>query len=300
MGNATSGLPQQPYLQYGADQKFHLSVGRLCQIGRSLANEVVVQDAEVSRHHASVEARPTEYLLSDAGSRNGTYLNGKRIPGPTPLRTGDVIEVGNTKITFMWPTPAKPQLNEDATMATVLPGGASYALVLSLSGFQQVAQNAESHRLDRAINTCRDQVQQILRRDRLAPARFAGDVVILDSTNQPPDSDSDLIERLLRSAGDVAIALEQLPAHANVMGRIQVSGGLWLEEGVGAAGRLKDAINLAAQGARMGSSLHMNEYAAKEVKSRLPQAGSQIVDAPQSPFPGSASLQFFQLQQVLQ
>ncbi|MDZ7639740.1 MAG: FHA domain-containing protein [Bryobacterales bacterium] len=73
------------YLQYGGDQKFHLESGRICQIGRSLSNEVVVQDAEVSRHHASVEVRGYDTIVTDAGSRNGTYLNGAKISGPMEL-----------------------------------------------------------------------------------------------------------------------------------------------------------------------------------------------------------------------
>lgn len=298
MSNAT-----QAYLHYGADQKFHLAPGRLCQIGRSLANEVVVQDAEVSRHHASVEARPTEFVLSDAGSRNGTYLNGARIAKPTPLRHGDVIQVGNTKITFHWPAAPgiTPRISDDATMATVLPSASRYSLVLSMNGLQQVAQNADPIRLDSAISTAREQVEQIVQSNRLGDVRFAGDLVIFDSIGRlDPPGAKDLLERILNATGDIAIALEQIPAHAKVIGRIQISGGLWLVDDTRNGEELKEAIKLSAYAARAGSVIQLNSAAANQLRTRYPQAASLLTDAAASPFPGAANLQLFQLQQVIQ
>ena len=36
-----------------------------------------------------------DYLLEDLGSTNGTYLNGKRMSAPAPLRRGDRVQAGN-------------------------------------------------------------------------------------------------------------------------------------------------------------------------------------------------------------
>lgn len=295
MGNAT-----QAYLRYGADQKFHLSPGRLCQIGRSLANEVVVQDAEVSRHHASVEARDTEYILSDGGSRNGTYLNGTRIQGPVRLKPGDRIEVGNTQIIFEWPgAPGiAPMLSEEATIAATLLPPSRFTVVLTMNGFQKVAEQADATKLDAALATCREQVDQIVHRERLGVARFAGDLVIIDASEPGGPGAADLLERVMGASSDVAIALEQLPAHAHVMARIQVSGGIWLEDTIGASPEaLKQAIVLSAQASRMGAALQLNDTAAGRLKGRYPDAASMMMPGS---VPGSSALQFFQLQQVMQ
>lgn len=294
MGNAT-----QAYLRYGADQKFHLSAGRLCQIGRSLANEVVVQDAEVSRHHASVEARETEFILSDGGSRNGTYLNGTRIQGPVRLKPGDRIEVGNTQIVFEWPGApgSAPVFSEEATIAATLLPPSRFTVVLTMNGFQKVAEHATPPKLDAALAVCREQVDQIVKRERLGPVRFAGDLVILEGSEPGGPGAADLLERVMGGASDVAIALEQLPAHANVMGRIQVSGGVWLEDSATASpDSLKQAITLAAQASKMGAALQVNAAAAERLKSRYPDTASLMMP---SSIPGSSVLQFFQLQQVM-
>jgi adenylate cyclase len=301
------GNETQAFLRYGADQKFHLSPGRLCQIGRSLANEVVVQDAEVSRHHASVEVRQTEFIVSDAGSRNGTYLNGTRLQGPVALKHGDRIEVGNTKIVFEWPASLKPKFDEDATIAATLIAPEHYTVVLAMNGFQRIAENADSSRLDGALGVCREQVGQILQRDRIGKGRFAGDLVILEADGQTSPDARPLLERVLNAASDIAIALEQLPAHASVIGRIQVSGGLWMRDngtGSGATGpdagnALKRAADLASHASRMGAAMQLNDLAATKLRSQFPQSAELLVQ-PAAGEPNSAMIQFFQLQQIIQ
>lgn len=70
-------------------------------IGRDVANDVFINDAEVSRRHARLVQQGGAYLLEDLGSTNGTYVNGQRIGGPSPLRAGDIIYLGeNVSLSF--------------------------------------------------------------------------------------------------------------------------------------------------------------------------------------------------------
>jgi PAS domain S-box-containing protein len=63
-------------------------------IGRSDASDLVVDDPGVSRSHARVSrAGGGDWILTDAGSRNGTYVNGVKVLS-TPLREGDKIQMG--------------------------------------------------------------------------------------------------------------------------------------------------------------------------------------------------------------
>lgn len=55
-------------------------------------------DTCVGRHHARIVPRdgdPTRLMLDDLKSRNGTFLNGRRVDGPLELRSGDVIRLGD-------------------------------------------------------------------------------------------------------------------------------------------------------------------------------------------------------------
>jgi hypothetical protein len=64
-------------------------------IGRDAACDLVLCDMTVSRSHAGLHREAGRWLLSDAGSTNGTRLNGWRVTGPVPLRAGDKISFGS-------------------------------------------------------------------------------------------------------------------------------------------------------------------------------------------------------------
>ncbi|MEP6573711.1 MAG: FHA domain-containing protein, partial [Gemmatimonadota bacterium] len=54
-------------------------------------------DPWVGRHHARIEpgaADASTFQVHDLGSRNGTFLNGQRITGPSTLRPGDILRLG--------------------------------------------------------------------------------------------------------------------------------------------------------------------------------------------------------------
>ena len=48
-------------------------------IGRSKENDIIIDEASVSRHHATIIQTVSGIVISDNGSRNGTFINGIRI-----------------------------------------------------------------------------------------------------------------------------------------------------------------------------------------------------------------------------
>jgi hypothetical protein len=69
-------------------------------IGRALDNDVIIDSAEVSRHHARIEYRSGEYVIVDLGSTNGTTVNGQTA-GTTRLSHGDTIAFGTITLQFL-------------------------------------------------------------------------------------------------------------------------------------------------------------------------------------------------------
>jgi hypothetical protein len=69
-------------------------------IGRSRDCDIVVQDPNVSRHHATVKPRGGSWIVEDMGSTNGVVVNGRRIDHPRVLSAGDEIELGTATLTF--------------------------------------------------------------------------------------------------------------------------------------------------------------------------------------------------------
>lgn len=70
------------------------------QVGKGPRNDIVIADPAVSTTHSLIKLEADGYLLTDLGSRNGTYLNGERISEPRRLNHGDVIGMGLSKLTF--------------------------------------------------------------------------------------------------------------------------------------------------------------------------------------------------------
>jgi adenylate cyclase len=63
------------------------------RIGRALDNDIVLNHAIVSRHHAEVELRGRDAWVTDLNSRNGIFVNRLRIK-EEQLGDGDVLQVG--------------------------------------------------------------------------------------------------------------------------------------------------------------------------------------------------------------
>jgi pSer/pThr/pTyr-binding forkhead associated (FHA) protein/pimeloyl-ACP methyl ester carboxylesterase len=82
----------------GARQEFELA-RRSVLIGRALTNDVVLQDARVSRAHARLDCDAAGCTLVDLGSPNGTRVNGQRITSVL-LKPGDALVLGDSHLTF--------------------------------------------------------------------------------------------------------------------------------------------------------------------------------------------------------
>jgi diguanylate cyclase (GGDEF)-like protein len=67
-------------------------------IGRSRRAEIRLTDDGVSRFHAAIKHDGHRLFIEDRGSRNGTFVNGKKVNGRIPLADGDKIQVGRTTI----------------------------------------------------------------------------------------------------------------------------------------------------------------------------------------------------------
>jgi FHA domain len=71
-------------------------------IGRLPDNDVVLQGAYVSRRHCAILVHAGDGCeLYDIASKNGTYINGSRLSGPTQLQAGDEIRMCDRQFVFM-------------------------------------------------------------------------------------------------------------------------------------------------------------------------------------------------------
>jgi tetratricopeptide (TPR) repeat protein len=105
-----------------AVRKVATAVPSAVTLGRASTNDVVVRDGCVSKVHCFFRWIDGRWELADAGSRNGTWIGGRRLDGkgePAPVRSGDVLSFGRAAFFFLdaaglWDrlrnkTPAQPR-----------------------------------------------------------------------------------------------------------------------------------------------------------------------------------------------
>jgi SARP family transcriptional regulator, regulator of embCAB operon len=74
--------------------------GAITRIGRFTDNDVVLDDTDVSRHHAVISDTGTGFVITDLRSTNGVEVRRRRIRGSATLEDGDTVRIGGQEFTF--------------------------------------------------------------------------------------------------------------------------------------------------------------------------------------------------------
>ena len=82
-----------------AGESFPIEGDRL-SVGRRPESHVFLDDVTVSRDHALIVRRGSDWYLDDCGSLNGTYVNRHRIDSHR-LTDGDELQIGKYKLAFL-------------------------------------------------------------------------------------------------------------------------------------------------------------------------------------------------------
>ena len=103
----TTELPPSRYLVFPVRKTERSLIARFYAVGQTRNNDIVIRDVSVSKFHAFFEDDGQGgFLLQDARSTNGTFVNGKRVPrqgqgAPVPVSSGDQIRFGDVVLSFV-------------------------------------------------------------------------------------------------------------------------------------------------------------------------------------------------------
>jgi FHA domain/zinc-ribbon domain len=75
--------------------------GERTTIGRSPDNDIFLDDVTVSRKHAVLVQSDGQFRIEDLGSLNGTFVNRRRIDAATRLQSGDEVQIGKYRLSFI-------------------------------------------------------------------------------------------------------------------------------------------------------------------------------------------------------
>lgn len=123
--------------------------GACCRFGRDISNDIVLTgDKSLSRFHFQVTTVNNEFFVEDAGSRNGTFLNGAPVTAPKKILNGDIISAGMSRYRFVQGDPlaavADAAASEEANNAEAEAGSADPLAKLMQEGQALLGPGEES------------------------------------------------------------------------------------------------------------------------------------------------------------
>jgi class 3 adenylate cyclase/tetratricopeptide (TPR) repeat protein len=251
------------------------------RIGRGEKNDLRLNDASVSRYHAFLRRVDGRYLLSDVGSQNGTFVNGRQVHGPSALQSGDRIRTGTTELTFHVEAPAEPPALPDSPATTVSQASSGTlmqeyvqgdlrivtVLFLDLHGFTAMSEKMPPDQVTGIMNRCFERLTATVTRFGGYVDKYVGDAMMV--LFGAPVGHADDPERAVRAALALQEELARFNQHQHRNANVNLQMRIGVNTGEVLAGRvgggqfgqytvMGDAVNLASRlehSARVGHIL---------------------------------------------
>lgn len=152
-------------------------------IGRGKDNDFAIRDHCISRNHAILQSTETgDFLLIDLGSRNGTFVNDRRVGIPVTLKSGDKVTFGKTEVAFhglvrnennMTP----PELADRDTMV-LHERRLTSVMVVDMRNFTRLTRQLDEQILSSLIGNWFRQAGEIIRNAGSWVDKYIGDAVM--------------------------------------------------------------------------------------------------------------------------
>lgn len=166
------------------ENQVDLREGSTWKVGRQEENDVVIPSEIVSREHAMLQrSEDGTFYLIDMGSRNGSFVNGKRVSVPAALHNGDEISLGDTTITFHCdeggaaPAGVAPSRSGNTT-AAYFALNRTTVLVMDVRNFTILTQKIDANVLCQVIGTWFREAGVVLNAHGSWAQKYIGDAIM--------------------------------------------------------------------------------------------------------------------------
>jgi adenylate cyclase len=168
----------------GSDRRFPLVAGQTWAVGRGDGCAVLLDSRSVSRLHALIQRRNAgDYFLVDLGSRNGSFVNGRRVSVPMRLRDMDRLLFAEEELTFCNPLERGAEPGVLGTTTRNTPTAALNAqslttiVVVDIRDFTPLARKLSEALLSQMIGTWFLRVGQVVEQRGSWAQQYIGDGV---------------------------------------------------------------------------------------------------------------------------
>lgn len=188
------------------DRRLTLAGSNCWTIGRSEDNAFVIPDRWISRNHAMLQSMETgEFYLIDLGSRNGSFVNGRRVSIPVTLQNGDRLTFGQTELEFYCPVnhPTDPSMDLDSkdftATATLHVRSLISILVVDIRDFTVLTRQLDEKLLSEVIGTWFRRAGDIIREYGSWVDKYIGDAVMAVWTHSASGMSRDEVVRIFQT-----------------------------------------------------------------------------------------------------
>jgi adenylate cyclase len=211
-----------PYLLIHSPEgldRVNLSLGSYWTIGRSRDSSIVLKDQATSRKHAMVQVMNSgQFYLIDLGSRNGSFIHGRRVSIPVVLQNGDRITLGQTQIEFFNPREVAALADEDRedpSSTTLIRSNRCLitVMVMDIRDFTGLTRKLGEELLSEVMGTWFRQAGEIIRQHDSWVDKYIGDAVMAVWIHNVTDRDPMTPQEMLK----VLRALQDLHAMSSAL-----------------------------------------------------------------------------------
>ncbi len=193
-------------------------VGSNCwTIGRNEDNNFVLPDRWISRNHAMLQCMENgEFYLIDLGSRNGSFVNGRRVSIPVTLHNGDRLTFGQTELEFYCPSSPDQDDSDDIDSQDFTITAALHVrrlisvMVVDIRSFTVLTRQLDEKILSEVIGSWFRQSGNIIRDHGSWVDKYIGDAVMAVWFHSTQNVTNDEMVRIFQALSDLHQVTEDL------------------------------------------------------------------------------------------
>ncbi len=214
-------------------RRWLLDNGSCWLVGRNEDSDFVITDRWISRNHAMLQAMDNgDMYLIDLGSRNGSFLNGRRVGIPVIINDGDRLTFGQTELTYHCPKSEitlhhLPRSRELTATATLHVRRLISVLVVDIRDYTVLTRRLDEQILSEMIGCWFRRSGQIIRKHGSWVDKYIGDAVMavwIHSSQETANPDE--IQPALQAINELNQMTQTLAARYPVPFPLRIGAGL--------------------------------------------------------------------------
>lgn len=167
------------------EMPYEVEIANTATIGRTKDNTISFPDnPHISRQHAIIRCHNAyQYQIMDLGSRNGTFVNGRRVIMPVVLENGALIRITNHEILFEQTDASSTHQPVEVTIAATTGAGLDHAanvaiMVCDIRGFSTMSEILPEDQLARTLGEWFREAGNLVQSSGGTVDKFIGDAVL--------------------------------------------------------------------------------------------------------------------------